>query len=393
MGIYSEYLDRQLNVQQLQAERKLMLQRITQLRAGRDILVFAADLQKGRLPIAIGHADLLPISDQLSNLPGSETGIDLILETPGGSGEVAEDIVKLIRGQYESMGVIVPGIAKSAGTIMAMAADEILLEPASPLGPIDAQIGWQGKVFSAHALLEGMDKIKKEVDREKKLNLAYVPILQNISPGELQNAQNALDFAKELVTEWLATYKFKFWDKHSSTRQPVTEEEKRTRASEIAAELCDHGRWKTHSRSIKIVDLEAMGLQVTDYSNIPELFDAIRRYYTLLKMSFDSNCYKIIETPTSQILRFERVQGIPISQAPGAKQGEFDIKCNQCGSVVHIQVDFEPGLPLMPGRLPFPADNKLRCACGAEHDLSEARRQIESQAKRQIVIRRGHGPI
>jgi ATP-dependent protease ClpP protease subunit len=48
------------------------------------------------------------------------------LETPGGSGEIAEDLVKAMRIKYEDVAVIVPGYAKSAGTIMSMAADEIL---------------------------------------------------------------------------------------------------------------------------------------------------------------------------------------------------------------------------------------------------------------------------
>ena len=93
----------------------------------------------------MSNVDLLPISDQLANLKG--TKLDLILETPGGAGEVAEDIVRMIRKKYDDVAVIVPGWAKSAGTIIAMAADEILMGPTSALGPIDARLSWQGKRF------------------------------------------------------------------------------------------------------------------------------------------------------------------------------------------------------------------------------------------------------
>ncbi|MGI8741790.1 MAG: hypothetical protein ACR2NN_04305 [Bryobacteraceae bacterium] len=48
-----------------------------------------------------------------------------------------------------------------------------------------------------------MEKIKKEVVDTGTLNRAYIPILQGISPGELQSAENALSFAKILVTQWL----------------------------------------------------------------------------------------------------------------------------------------------------------------------------------------------
>jgi ClpP class serine protease len=146
-----------------------------------------------------------------------------------------------------------------------MAGDEILMDAVSSLGPIDAQISWQGKVFSADALLEGVEKIKEEVARTGVLNKAYLPILQGISPGELQSAQNALDFAKVLVTDWLAQFKFKDWVKHSSTQQPVTGAEKKQRAKEIAEILCDHRRWLTHGKSIgcgysRLEALEPQGL-------------------------------------------------------------------------------------------------------------------------------------
>ena len=43
--------------------------------------------------------------------------IDILVETPGGLAEVAEDIVRTIRSKYDRVGMIVPGWAKSAGTI------------------------------------------------------------------------------------------------------------------------------------------------------------------------------------------------------------------------------------------------------------------------------------
>ena len=297
MGFSTEYLDAQLSFDQVGVERKIQLERISAARGGRDVLVFAADLSKGDAPIALDYRDLLPITDQLANLHG--TALDLILETPGGSGEVAEDIVRLLHEKYEEVAVVVPGWAKSAGTIIAMAGDEIVMGSMSALGPIDAQIGWQGKVFSADALLEGMEKVRRRLKRPESLNRAYIPMLQGISPGELQSAENALDFAKTLVTGWLAKYKFKGWTKHSDGRE-VTEDERRVRAEEIAAELCNHRKWLTHGRSIKAIDLEHMGLQITRYDADATLNDAVSRYYTLLEMTFSSNLYKVFETPGSQ---------------------------------------------------------------------------------------------
>ena len=92
--------------------------------------------------------------------------------------------------------------------------------------------------------------------------ILLIPILQNVSPGEIQNAQNALDFAKALVTGWLSKYKFKNWQTHSTTEKTVTEADRRKRAAEIADQLCDHGQWKTHGRSINIEALRNMKLKL-----------------------------------------------------------------------------------------------------------------------------------
>ena len=384
MGIYSEYLDQQLGFPELTNERKRQLERISQIR-GRDVLVFAADLNKAQAAIAIHYADLLPISDQLANLKGN--ALDLILETPGGSGEVAEDIVRLLRGKYEEVSVIVPGCAKSAGTLIAMAADEILMEPVSALGPIDAQITWQGKSFSADALIQGMEKIKREVQVEGLLNKAYIPILQGISPGELQHAENALDFSKILVTNWLAKYKFRTWATHSTTQNTVTEEDRKQRAEEIATKLCDHSRWLTHARSIKIDDLEDMKLRITNYSTAGDLADAIRRYYTLLQMTFSGNMYKVFETPKSQIYRFQApVVPAPAQQPAPAEAAIIDAKCLKCGTTSRVQANLGKKQPLQEGSVPFPADNKFHCPnCGTETDLSDVRRQLEAQSKKKVV--------
>lgn len=237
----------------------------------------------------------------MSAISGDE--IDIILETPGGFAEVVEDLVRLIRSRFNKVGIIVPGMAKSAGTIFTMAADEILMGATSALGPIDAQMSSNGKRFSADAFLAGLDSIRKEAEKSKHLDIAYIPILQNISPGEIQHCENAQAFSRTLVTNWLKDYKFKFWTHHSSTGAEVTEQDKIDRANAIATLLCNHGHWLTHGRSIQLSDLTGMRLQITDYSKTPELDDAITRYYTLLRMSFETNIYKIYETPTSQIYR------------------------------------------------------------------------------------------
>lgn len=385
MGIYSEYLDSAWTPDKLQAERKAQLGRISTIR-GRDVLVYAADLDKSTAPTSLDYSDLAPVQDQLSNLSG--TRIDVILETPGGSAEVAEDIVRLLHGKYDEVAFIIPGWAKSAGTIMTMAGDEILMEPASALGPIDAQLIHQGKRFSADALLEGVEKIKDEVTKSGTLSRVYVPILQGISPGELQSAENALKFARVLVADWLATYKFKNWATHSSTGNPVTDADRTARAEEVAEKLCDHRAWLTHGRSIKIADLEAMRLRITDYSQTPDLCDAVRRYHTLLRMAFGANAYKIIETPASQIVRVAVTQGSAtpgLAASPGG-MANVNVPCGKCKTVQRVQANLDTMQPLAPGSVAWPDGDKLACSkCGYQTKVDDARKQVEAKTGKKVV--------
>lgn len=74
------------------------------------------------------------------NRIGPQDKLSLVLNSPGGSIEAAFGIAKAIRGQCQEFEVIVPDIAKSAATLIALAADRILLGQFGELGPLDPQI-------------------------------------------------------------------------------------------------------------------------------------------------------------------------------------------------------------------------------------------------------------
>ena len=386
-GVYTEYLDARLNQETLLQKRRVQLSRISKLR-GRDVLVFASDISKGNVPgadVDINYRDLMPLKDQIAVLNGTQ--LDVILETPGGSAEVAEDIVDLLRERFDGVSFIIPGWAKSAGTIMAMAGDEILMEPSSALGPIDAQITNRGKLFSAEALLEGLEKIKKESDKHEALNRAYIPILQHISPGEIQRAKNSLAFAKNLVARWLYTYKFKNWTKHGTSDKAVSGQERQERAERIASDLSKHQHWLTHGRSIKIQQLEELGLKIINYSDQPDLNDAIRRYYTLMQMTFESSIYKLFETPISQIARGVMVRQ-QVKQSPIKYTSDLtaSTSCPACKRKINVQLKFSPTAVDKPGCLPYPANDLASCPhCGHRINMKEMRQKVEQQAGKQVI--------
>jgi len=75
------------------------------------------------------------------HMTAEDVPIDLILHTPGGLVIAALQIARAIRDRKAKVTVFVPHYAMSGGTLIAMAADEIVMSPHAVLGPIDPQLG------------------------------------------------------------------------------------------------------------------------------------------------------------------------------------------------------------------------------------------------------------
>lgn len=79
---------------------------------------------------------LVPLYKQLCSI-GKTKRIDLFLNSYGGAVDTPYKIVNMIREFCDYFGVIIPFVAKSAATMIAIGADEIIMGPTSELGPID----------------------------------------------------------------------------------------------------------------------------------------------------------------------------------------------------------------------------------------------------------------
>ena len=71
----------------------------------------------------------------------ADVPLDLVLHTPGGLVLAALQIAKAVREHKARVTVFVPHYAMSGGTLIALAADEIVMCEHSVLGPIDPQLG------------------------------------------------------------------------------------------------------------------------------------------------------------------------------------------------------------------------------------------------------------
>src|SRR3954453_5668060 len=74
-------------------------------------------------------------------MTGEKMPIDLVLHTPGGLVLAAEQIAAALAAHPGDVTVYVPHYAMSGGTLIALAADRIVMSPSAVLGPVDPQIG------------------------------------------------------------------------------------------------------------------------------------------------------------------------------------------------------------------------------------------------------------
>ena len=97
--------------------------------------------------------------------------IDIILHTPGGLALAATQIAMALKAHPSKKTVIVPHYAMSGGTLIAFAADSIIMDPHAALGPVDPQLGDAQGSYPATSLL--LVASKKKIDEMDDKILIY----------------------------------------------------------------------------------------------------------------------------------------------------------------------------------------------------------------------------
>lgn len=208
----------------------------------------------------------------------TENAVSVMLRTGGGSAETTERMVAVLRKHYQTVNFIVPDIAMSAGTIFCMAGDKIYMDYASTLGPIDPQVPTPDTGDYVPAL-GYLDKVA-EITAKGQLAPADVVLLKSLDLAKLALFEQAKDLSVDLLKKWLVEFKFKNWTHHRTTNAgaEVTNGERAERAEQIARDLADHKRWRSHGRSLDIIKLNELRIEIDDYSDNKALRDAIRSY-------------------------------------------------------------------------------------------------------------------
>lgn len=204
----------------------------------------------------------------------------VILETEGGSIELVQRIVETMRHHYQEVLFIVPNKAMSAGTVLALSGDEIMMNYYSRLGPIDPQIYRNGRLLPAVGYIELYDDCIAKSAKNELTPAEATILLNNIDAAELFQIKEHIKLSKTLLKEWLVKYKFKNWKVTERRKTPVSKSMKVARAEKVASTLSDPKLWHSHGRGISMdVLTKNVGLRIKDFDKIPNLSNTLKEYY------------------------------------------------------------------------------------------------------------------
>lgn len=285
MPTFQEYL---VSIKDANQHQQIRLKLIGDIEAhtNRKFIVYAADFQKSqRAPIIIDHTDKAGFSDLIEGIQGNP--LDVLIHSPGGFAEATEELVKLLRANFDDIRFVVPHSAMSAATMFCLSGNVILMDDRSSLGPIDPQIQMptqQGYFpIPTQVIIDGFRKAQEAISKDPNALPVFLPWLSQYSLF-VQICQDANDLSEKLAKEWLINYMFV----HKRNRTKL--------ADKITAYLLSRSEHKSHSRRIDIASALNRGLNIFDMRKDPKLRDLVWRLYCCIELFFDrSAAYKIFE--------------------------------------------------------------------------------------------------
>ena len=294
----------------LDKKLKERLDAISKHRGGATVIFYAsAFLQKADNDnVSITREDINGFMNALVETP-TDNGLVLILHTPGGDPNAVESIVEYLHAKFDRIDVVVPYLAMSGGAMISLASDLLVLGKQSQLGPIDPQFLIDNKFHSARAIQEGFKKARADIEKDTKLAHLWAPILQNMGPSLVLEADKALAYSKELVVNWLNNRMLKGIE---------DEKERRKKADTIAAyfnaeDIPSYGQVHVHGQRIGVEKLKELGLTLELLENNQGLQNDVLTSYHLMTLIFEM-------TPSLKFIASDRgkmwVKQQQILQAP-----------------------------------------------------------------------------
>jgi ATP-dependent protease ClpP protease subunit len=258
---------------------------------GRRLIVYFANIANPAS--AISALDVAPFQDLLLDCQNDDQ-VDLLLQTPGGDADAAEKLVVMTRARAAAFRLVVTDRAKSAGTLIALASDAILMSATSELGPIDPQVTINqpdGRTMTrpAQSFLDGLDQIKRDVTANGgQLNPAYFPLLQQLDPALLDYCEKVKKRAEGFAQKWLKAHMLK-------ADHPTAEA--------IASQLANVKQYSSHGMVIDHREAQNLGLNVEYQDPDSALWGCLWKLHASYDMMCrGSNVAKIMESRRVSLL-------------------------------------------------------------------------------------------
>jgi len=273
---------------------------------GRDTIIYASRWTSGDAPpnlVSITDEDIHAMMEAVAGL--RKENLDLILHSGGGSAEAADAIISYLRQKFKHIRVIIPQAAMSAGTMLACAADVIIMGRQSSIGPIDPQFILQTsvglQVIPAHSILEQFKKAQEDCRSNPKNLNSWLPMLSQYGPALLVRCQDQIDFGRELIENWLKEYMFKGEDPEH--------------AEKIADYLSNHSNFKTHGKHIGIDKAREIGLKI-ELLESDQIFQdkALSAFHATMHAFGSTNTAKVIANQNGNC--YMKQFSVPVSLAP-----------------------------------------------------------------------------
>jgi hypothetical protein len=217
---------------------------------------------------ALTTADIVPLGDALASL-GQVDRLDVVLHTTGGSGDTAEKFVEMCRSHCKGeLRVIVPNMAKSAGTLIALGADVIVLGYCSELGPIDPQIaitvGNKPQVVSAWTFIRTRDLLQQKAQdaiARGENPAVYLQQLAGVDAVFVTHCEQLMTFARQLGRKFIVEGKF---------RRGLGRDEARPLADKVVDFLSNVEEHISHGRLISARELRQNCTPPLEVVELPE---------------------------------------------------------------------------------------------------------------------------
>ncbi len=193
-----------------------------------------------------------------------------------------ESLVDYIRPMFnDNIRAIVPQIAMSGGTIIALACANIVMGKQSSIGPIDPQFG----PIAATGLLQEIDKARDEIAADHGRALFWQPILSQLRPGQITECENAIAWSHMMAERFLETNMFAGHPK------------KAAKVKAVIQALTEKRNTLTHGRHIGLEEAKNIfGDKIIELESDQKLQDAVLTVHHATVITLESTAaFKIIE--------------------------------------------------------------------------------------------------